>query len=67
MYIVFGMLVGITHTLLGLVSIHLNLLFDYEFLCPLNNGQALANSVMWIVTSMFGYGFFSFHFLDVAR
>lgn len=57
MYVVFGGLVGIAHTLLGLVTIrNLNLLFDYNFL-SLNNGQALTNSILWIVTSMFGFVF----------
>ena len=55
MYVVFGGLVGIAHTLLGLVTIkNLNLLFDYNFL-SLNNGQALTNSILWIVTSIFGF------------
>ena len=57
MYVVFGGLVGIAHTLLGLVTIkNLNLLFDYNFL-SLNNGQALTNSILWIVTSIFGFVF----------
>ena len=57
MYVVFGILIGIAHTLLGLITdLNLNLLFDFDYL-SLNNGQALTISILWIVTSIFGFVF----------